>query len=77
MEPIGPRELRQQLAVLCASFANAFRPKDSNPVTAEDFLIRAETLEEQRQKQTQRMADILRAIAKPGKPKRRKRKGPK
>ncbi len=62
-----------QLATLCAVFVNAHRNPQTQAVGVEEFLFRHETLEERRQKQTGRMLDILRAVAKPGKPKRRKR----
>jgi hypothetical protein len=55
---------------------NAHRdPKRTQPAKAEDFLLRvvAGDVEDERRASTQRMFDMLRAVAKPGKPKRRKR----
>lgn len=61
-----------QLAQLCAMFANAHRDPKVAAFKAEDFLLRFETVEEERRRKTQAMFDTLRAIAKPGKPKRKK-----
>lgn len=67
-----------QLATICAVLVNAHRdPKTTNPASHEDFLLKPGTLEDHQREKTARMLDILRAVAKPGKPKRRKPKVPK
>lgn len=54
--------------------ANAFRGKDAKPSEAAEFLFRtAEDIEDAQVSRTARMFDILRAVARPAKRRKKRR----
>lgn len=78
VEPIGTREQRYQLANIAAILANAYRPPSSKSVDADTFLLKVEQPQDE-QARNRRMFDTLRAIAKPvkGRKGRKKKRRPK
>lgn len=73
-EPIGPRESRQQMALMLAMLANRWRPKNAPKVDPEEFLIHL--AEEVEQAKLSHMINTLRAIARPAAERPRHRKHP-
>lgn len=72
-EPIGPRELRQQLAELLSMLANRWRREGASSVDRADFLL--QTVQEQGQRSIDKMIRSLEAVA-TTKPSGYKRKRP-
>lgn len=75
MEPIGPREIRQQLAHLCASLANRWRQPRTMPYALWQFMLH--TPEEAQKGTVQTMVGMLRGAsgkAQKGRPKYKRRK---
>lgn len=60
-EPIGNRELRQQIAELLAMLANRWRKQGAGAVDRADFLL--QTVEQMGQRQIDRMMNALGAVA--------------
>lgn len=74
VEPLGPRESRQQLATIAAILANAHRDPKTPAVKPADFLLQHAPADQTAR--NRKMLDMLRAVAKPVKRgKRKKRRG--
>lgn len=73
VEPIGPRELRRQVAYLCAQYFNTHKEKGTPPHEVDDHLMQPAGAYEQRQ--MAKMLDSLAAVARP-RPAGYKRKRP-
>lgn len=72
-EPIGPRESRKQLALLCANIANRWRPKGAPAKDLEDFLLQSAA--DQQKRQFDKIIGSLASVATP-RPSGFKRKRP-
>lgn len=78
-EPIGNREIRQQLAYIASVLYNAHRSKDSPPLVAADFMFRSPQAEEERQQDIEQnkkrnMIEMFRALALAGGPRTPRRR---
>lgn len=78
VEPLGPRESRQQMAIALAMISNRWK-RSSDPIRkAADFMLTLpEDPLEREQRKKREMIDTLRALARPAAERPRHRKHPK
>lgn len=78
VEPIGPRESRQQLATMLAMLHNRWKKPEVAKLTARDFMLEPyEDPAVRAQRKKREMIDTLRSLARPAAERPRHRKHPK